>query len=296
MPSSPLLASFLYHEVADDPRESGFQRPAARHYKHTTAQFEQNLIALSSGPVRPGLVRDVDFSRPGRHLLLTFDDGGKSALYASEQLNRRGWKAHFFIITSAIGRAGFLGLDEIRHLRSCGHAIGSHSHTHPDIFKALSPARMVEEWRVSCDLLAQALGEACTAASLPGGDSSRLVHESAGQAGIRHLFTSDPRLQPRMVSGCWVIGRVCPRPHAPVSRIEALAHFRSWHRESEVRRAKVLLRTLLSPLYGRYVARTTRERINEPQHQPAAEAQPAIHDVEDRRPVDPAAGRAGLQL
>jgi peptidoglycan/xylan/chitin deacetylase (PgdA/CDA1 family) len=274
MRRSPLIASFLYHEVADDPRESGFQRPAARKYRHTTTQFEQNLIALASGQVRPELVRDIDFSRPGRHLLLTFDDGGKSALYAGEQLNRRGWKAHFFIITSAIGTAPFLSLDEIRHLRSCGHVIGSHSHTHPDIFRALSPARMVEQWRVSCDLLSQALGEACTAASVPGGDSSRLVHETAGQAGIRHLFTSDPRLLPRLVSGCWVIGRVCPRPYAPVSRIEALAHFKSWHTELAVRRAKVLLRTVFFPLYRRYVDRTTQERIDGPQ-QPAGSADPA---------------------
>jgi len=37
----------------------------------------------------------MDFERPGRHVLLTFDDGGKSALYASDQLSRRGWKGHF---------------------------------------------------------------------------------------------------------------------------------------------------------------------------------------------------------
>ena len=37
----------------------------------------------------PELVDEINLSRPGRHLLLTFDDGGKSALRVSAELNRR---------------------------------------------------------------------------------------------------------------------------------------------------------------------------------------------------------------
>src|SRR5512133_106163 len=83
MRSTPSIASFLYHEVVDIPFLSGFQRPAARKYKHTTAQFERHLEALASGPVPPTLVTDIDFATPDRHLLLTFDDGGKSAVDVS---------------------------------------------------------------------------------------------------------------------------------------------------------------------------------------------------------------------
>src|SRR5262249_10311385 len=157
----------------DDPSASGFQRPGAVPYKLSRQAFAQHLAAIATSPFVPECILDIDIARPGRHLLLTFDDGGKSAVYVSEELSRRGWKGHFFIVTSLIGSRTFVDAREVRYIRSQGHVIGSHSHTHPNIFKELSFERMVEEWRMSCDRLAQLLGEPCTTAAVPGGDSSR---------------------------------------------------------------------------------------------------------------------------
>jgi hypothetical protein len=125
-------------------------------------------------------------------VLLTFDDGGKRALHAAEQLNLRGWKGHFFLTTSLIGSRTFLDVGAVRYLYTCGYLIGSHSHTHPDIFRALSFAAMVEEWRTSCDLL----GVPCLTGSVPGGDVSKKVFRSADVAQMRFLFTSNPVLTP----------------------------------------------------------------------------------------------------
>src|SRR5207237_524407 len=156
------------------------------------AGFARDLDALAGVPTAPRLVADIDLSAPGRHLLLTLDDGGKSALHIGDALCARSWRGHFFIVSNLLGARTFLASTDIRYLRSCGHLIGSHSHTHPDIFNALSPRRMLEEWHTSTDALSQVLGERCATAAVPGGDISPQVLESAAAAGLRALFTSEP--------------------------------------------------------------------------------------------------------
>jgi len=259
--SSPdlAIAAFGYHDVTDEPRAAGFQRSGALPYKHRVAAFARDLDAIAAGACVPALVTDIDLRQPGRHVLLTFDDGGKSAVQIGDGLAARGWKGHFFIVTSLIGRRTFLTRSEIRYLRSCGHLIGSHSHSHPDIFNALSRERMLDEWQVSCEALAQLLGESCVTASVPGGDSSALVFESAGAAGLRYLFTSEPWLAPRHVGGCWILGRFIPKSWTQSSRVGGLARFRGWRSALLVRRAKVFARTALPALYRYYVGRTSRE-------------------------------------
>lgn len=262
MNGSPEIAGLMYHEVTDDPKTSGFQRPGALPYTYTRAAFEQHLDAIAAGPVAPRLVSDLDFTRGGndRHLLLTFDDGGASAMYSAEQLERRGWKAHFFIITARIGERTFLKPTDIRALHSAGHIVGSHSHTHPDIFRGLSPELMATEWRVSRAILESMLGEPCVAASVPGGDISRTVLESVSEAGMQYLFTSEPHLRPERVGGTWVLGRVILKAGVSPDTIRELVAFRGWQRAQLLRRLGGWARSLSPSLYAQYVRLRTRER------------------------------------
>jgi len=252
------IASFGYHDVTDDPFVSGFQRAGALPFKHTVTGFARDLDAIAGGPSAPRLVTDIDLSIPGRHLLLTFDDGGKSALHIGDALCARGWKGHFFIVTDLLGTRTLLAPAELRHLRSSGHLIGSHSRTHPDIFNALSPRRMLEEWHASTDALSQVLGERCATAAVPGGDISPQVLESAAAAGLRSLFTSEPWLVPRRVHGCWILGRYIVKAATPSSRVADLAAFHGWRSALLARRAKVMARAVMPALYRAYVARSTR--------------------------------------
>lgn len=252
------IAAFTYHDVSDDVSASGFQRPAAMRYKLTRAAYVEQLDAIAAAGA-PQLVTDLNLAIPGRHHLLTFDDGGQSAVAAADELARRGWRGHFFVVTRLIGTRGFLTVAAVRYLHSCGHLIGSHSHTHPDIFRDQPHTRMYEEWRVSADILAQLLGESCVAGSVPGGDISRAVMESAADAGLRYLFTSEPWLTPRRVRGCWVLGRYCPTTATPVEQVSALARFRGWRGALLVRRLKEIARASLPTLYRHYVRVRTRE-------------------------------------
>jgi peptidoglycan/xylan/chitin deacetylase (PgdA/CDA1 family) len=258
MRPSVAAASFGYHEVTDDPASAGFQRPGALPYKHTRDAFKRDLDAIAAGPSAPERATDIDLSSPGRHVFLTFDDGGKSASWIADALAARGWKGHFFIVTGLIGSRTFLTAAEIRALHDGGHVVGSHSESHPDIFREQPWDRMIEEWRVSRDKVAQLLGAPCRTASVPGGDSSPLVFRSAHAAGLTHLFTSEPLLQPERVGDCWILGRFMPKAWTPAARIGELAAFRGWRSAWLVRRLKGAARRVFPGLYRQYVYRTTR--------------------------------------
>lgn len=247
------LAAFGYHEVTDDPRDSGFQRPSADAYKLTRRAFAAHLDGIAESGLAPALVVDVELSQPGRHVVLTFDDGGKSASYVCDALIDRGWRGHFFIVTDLIGTRTFLDVGEIRRLRSAGHVVGSHSCTHPGVFREQSRERMLEEWRVSCDRLAQLLGEPCLVASVPGGSVSRLVFETAAESDIRYLFTSEPSPHPRRVRDCWVLGRFMPKLATPAERVRDLARFQGWPRALLHYRVKLFARRVFPLPYRHYV-------------------------------------------
>jgi peptidoglycan/xylan/chitin deacetylase (PgdA/CDA1 family) len=254
------VATLAFHEVVDDVTSSGFQRDSALPYKLPTRVFTAYLDAITRAGCAPARVTDLDLSNGGRHLLLTFDDGGKSALCAGDLLLRRGWRGHFLVTTGKLGSRTFLDVAGVRALHQAGHLVGSHSHNHPNIFRDLSPAQMDEEWRTSCDRLAQILGAPCRLASLPGGDLSRAAMLSAHRNRLRWLFTSEPELAPRRVGDCWILGRVCTKRDTPVDDVRRWAEFRGWRRALFIRRSKDSARILLAPAYRAWVRAREPER------------------------------------
>lgn len=259
--TAPLqVASFGYHEVTDAPHTSGFQRPGALPYKHSRLAFAQHLAHFAASPAgAPRAVTALDEDSGGRHLLLTFDDGGQSALHAAEELSRRGWVGHFFVVTERMGTRGFLSPREVRELRSMGHVIGSHSHTHPNIFREQSEGRMLTEWRVSADILADVLGESILTAAVPGGHISPTVTRSASMAGFRNLFTCEPTLTPWQEGDCRILGRYLVKVHTPILRLRELAEFRGWRSARAMRLMKDVVRRGFPALYRAYVSRSTCE-------------------------------------
>lgn len=203
--------ALLYHDVVPQFRyeTSGFQGADANIYKLDADEFRRHMlrIAAASG-LRPLAVTSAAFDGAGRHLLLTFDDGGVSAMeHTAGILAEFGWAGHFFVTAGRVGSAGFLGEVQIRALSRKGHVIGSHSWTHPLRMAALSAAQLDREWRDSTARLSDILGESVTTASIPGGYYSRAVASAAAAAGIRVLFTSEPVTRTAMVDGCLIVGR-----------------------------------------------------------------------------------------
>ncbi len=255
-PGRAEIATFIFHEVCADPRSSGLQRPAAMPYKHTPEQFRAVLDAIARSGLRAGILPHEEWE--GRHLALTFDDGGRSAMDAAKELERRGWRGYFFVVADFIGRPGFVDEVAIRDLHHAGHAIGNHSKSHPDIFRSLSPEQMRNEWRQCRERVESITGAACNTGSVPGGDSSDEVLHSASDAGMRLLFTSEPTTRPVVQGNCTVLGRASVKASTSPAHCAQLAAFQGWGTERSIYRAKQVARTLLFPAYQYYVRWATK--------------------------------------
>jgi len=72
-------------------------------------------------------------------VVLTFDDGTKDhLLIAAPELEKRGWRGVFNIVTDKIGSAEkYLSWEDVRELLRRGHEVTTHTASHPNLVKLL---------------------------------------------------------------------------------------------------------------------------------------------------------------
>lgn len=188
------MNALMYHDVvpADAADASGFPGKDAALYKVTPGQFDAHLTAID---------------RSGAAVVLTFDDGGVSAMMAADALERHGFIGHFFITTNYIGTRGFVTEQNLRELGGRGHVVGSHSCSHPLRMGHASWPQLLDEWTRSRSILTDILGNDVQVASVPGGDFTPQVAEAAANAGFTRLFTSEPTSEARSAFGLTLVGR-----------------------------------------------------------------------------------------
>ncbi|HLU59337.1 MAG TPA: polysaccharide deacetylase family protein [Pseudonocardia sp.] len=184
----------MLHDVLPDDRpldQSGFTGPGPDRYKIRRRLFE----AMAERARATGTV-------------LTFDDGGRSALdVVAPVLAEHGLRGEFFIATARLGTPGFLDRAGVAELAAAGHVVGSHSHTHPELMTRLSEEEILDEWRTSVEVLEDVTGKPVDHASVPNGFTNRAVLAAAYRAGIRTLYTSTPTRRRRTYATMDVVGR-----------------------------------------------------------------------------------------
>lgn len=255
------VLALLYHDVIPDGdfESSGFPGAEAVRYKVDATEFARHLEALERATSWPParIDRITEAGAESTLWLLTFDDGGASARAIGESLAARGWVGHFFITTDRIGTPSFLREADVRALAVTGHVIGSHSRSHPEPFSSLSFTELVREWRESVERLTDLIAAPVTTASLPGGFYSRDVARAAAVAGIRTLFTSEPRTRTATIDGCLVVGRYTIVRGMTAASVAALVSGR-WApriRQAAAWNARKAAKWLGGPLYHRMRAR-----------------------------------------
>lgn len=182
----------MYHDVVSSQvPTSGFENDTAYQYKISSAQFEEQVSAL--------LEYDVEY---------TFDDGGVSFLLeAAPILEKYGKRGVFFIATDYIDTPGFLTASQVQELSDRGHIIGSHSKTHPHDMSKLSREDVDVEWSESMVALNDITGHKIVVSSIPNGDSSGAVLDSAVVCGIETLYTSVPTDKVSTYKNVNIVGR-----------------------------------------------------------------------------------------
>jgi len=243
-----------FHDVVEDLR---FAKPIAPGhtvlYTVNREQLRRHLLAIldSAGPQAVGRVDRPAEDGTAPRVALTFDDGAVSSYRCiAPELDRFDWPGHFLVTTGWIGQPGFLDAGMIRDLDRRGHAIGTHSATHPDRISQLRWNDVLREWTDSGNRLSDILGHAITMASVPNGYYLRPVAEAAAAAGIRILFTSEPTTRIESVDGCLVLGRYAIRRSTPPAFSGALASGAIWPRSREA--AAWLVKKAAKRLTGRF--------------------------------------------
>lgn len=237
-----------YHDVARAPErdETGFTGPGPDRYKLAPETFAAQLEAIADegGAALAG---------EGAPVVLTFDDGGRSALdRIAPALEARGWRGHFFVTTGRIGTAGFLDEQGVRELAARGHDVGSHSHTHPFLTR-LPDEAVADEWHRSKDVLERLLGREVATASIPTGYYEERIGRAAAAAGYRTLFTSEPWTEARELDGMELYGRFAVTVATPLDRVRGLAsHSRvAIGSEALAWQGRKAAKKALGPAYGR---------------------------------------------
>ena len=244
--------SLGFHDVGSDaPVLSNAERKAGV-YTLGLHTFRACLAAIAHRLGSASVVRVDQVGLVPGHVFLTFDDGEAGGYtYAAPELERVGWRGHFFVTTNLIGKPGFLDASKIKELHRRGHVIGSHSSTHPERMSHLGWNELLREWRDSCAVLSDLTGNPTTVASVAGGYYSRKVAEAAAASGLTRLFTSEPTAKVPAVNGCWVLGRYTVRRSTPVSEVAAIAageRFPRW-KQAAAWFAKGVVKTTMGESY-----------------------------------------------
>jgi hypothetical protein len=242
-----------YHDIVDQAAQSGRSRQDLL-YKLDREDFRDHVQCIQDQ--NPAVaVQKIDRKRQWSHVLpvfITFDDGALSSYtVVAEELERFGWRGHFFITTDWIGRKGFLDPALIRELHSRGHVIGSHTCSHPSRMSSLKWDQLLREWGVSCQILGDIIGQEVKVASVADGFYSKTVGKAASASGIEVLFTSEATSSVNLVDSCMILGRyMIQRQMAPITS-GAIAANHKWPRwqQTVAWQAKKPLKALTGEFY-----------------------------------------------
>ena len=116
---------------------------------------------------------------------LTFDDGKEDALsHVLPALQKRGMRGAFFVVTSLVGRPGYLDWDGVRALDRAGMEVGSHTVSHARLAD-LPDEQVRDELVQSKAELEKQLGHPVDLLAYPYNSVRARVRDAASKAGYR---------------------------------------------------------------------------------------------------------------
>lgn len=133
------------------------------------------------------LLRNRKFDR---EVVLTFDDGNSSDLFAASELVRAGLKGHFFILAGRLGAPNSLDAGAARDMVRAGMEIGLHGQAHVD-WRRNSEADWKREVVDARARIADAIRSPVDSLAIPFGYYNRNVLRRLQTYGFRTIYNSD---------------------------------------------------------------------------------------------------------
>jgi peptidoglycan/xylan/chitin deacetylase (PgdA/CDA1 family) len=168
-------------------------------------QFREQLDFLAdegyATPTMSELASESAKKWTGRTAVITFDDGYVDNLAACEELQKRGMRANWFIVTGSIGKAPqwpaegrrpagrLLNVAELRGMQGNGMEIGSHTVNHMRLTD-IDDVRLAQELSDSRVELEEMLGNAVNSFAYPYGAWDARCAEAVKQAGYTAACTT----------------------------------------------------------------------------------------------------------
>ncbi len=222
-----MFAVLLYHGIDSGERWERPMDDIDREYVLTRSRFEEHVEYLASRRVL-ALSAAMAPSTPTNSempVVISFDDGDVSGYTtAAPILERHGFRGDFFVVSTWIGRPGFMNAEQLRELARRGHGIHSHSRTHSRL-STLTPAEIEDELRGSKADLEEILKAPVEHFSIPGGAYDERVVDVARRAGYTAVLNSVEgynderdapfllqRFTPRAYTGAPALVEICERP------------------------------------------------------------------------------------
>lgn len=188
----------MYHAVTPD--TGAPQWPWAVSMQRFREQLDFLVAEGYATPTMGELAASPAEKWTGRTAVITFDDGYVDNLAACEELQKRGMRATWFIVTGSIGRdptwpadgrpAGrLLNAGELREMRAVGMEIGSHTVSHArltELYDAVMRRELVE----SKATLEEVLGQQTGSFAYPYGAWDARCAEAVRQAGYLAACTT----------------------------------------------------------------------------------------------------------
>jgi len=200
MSGSGLLCPILiYHTVREYlPSES----TAERQYITTPEAFEKELAFLKAEGYASVSMDDLaaalegERPLPSRPVVLTFDDGWASQYRnAFPLLKKYGFRATFYIFTNGVGAKHFMNRNQLSELLAAGMEIGSHSCSHPYLWKIGNERSLREEIVESKKKLEALLGRPVTTFAYPFGHYTDAIVALTKEAGYRSARSTYPGIR-----------------------------------------------------------------------------------------------------
>ncbi len=128
-----------YHAIREI--EKG-DSPDQKAYSVSPANFALQMKTLADSgyaTITPDQLLEYHTARkplPQKPVMITFDDGRKEQFtIAAREMEDRGFRGTFFIMTVALGKKRYMSRDDVRALADKGHTIGSHTWDHQMVTK-----------------------------------------------------------------------------------------------------------------------------------------------------------------